>query len=696
MWLKLLRLKHAPPLLPLTTIDSHAACPLAGAVLSSIGMQMSGFVFHRAITWQVQYKRTTESSLAALVFPYKMNAPPAKKSFMQRNPAPGPAESSSIATAAKQKQMADAREGLQVILSFLRFSLCHGWAERPGDDDDETNGREFVPGLVKLRVKEDIPELQAWLDREETSKWLSRDTLNEMTEIMSNDLLRMLKKETQSAEFFSVVMDEMSDFELKEQVSVCIRFVTENLETEELFVGFFERPAGQQAAEPLFQLLKNVLIRLSLPVSRCRGQCYEGVAELSDIQTGLQARMQELEPRALYAHPTAQLLDVVVQDVQANVQPCNVVMSYVRDIITMIRNSREPVTWYMEYQDKDTPELRPLCPDRFPVETASLQAILSNYDAVLDFLEDLSAKNLRPGQTVCSPFFLHYQLQEFSTFFSLHLMLKVFLCLETANAELQNQPLHFQNARQLVDTLRGDIVSLREGFQQLWENTTTAATDLDLRSPVLPRTFKCHPPRHTFQTPEEMHRHEYLQAMETLSSSLDCRFGASVLKHMQDVEDFVVGRGDCKRIMQFYGNDFDKVRLTLHRDVCLDVAKQRGVRPSTFHDIVDFLKGNQGGPFPEGDQGFQLRDLMSELTRLVRQVLTLPATQCSSERSLSGLQRVKDYVRTTRRQERITHLALMDCHKHVADEEMDLDVIADTFLSRTAARRNAFPIKKTH
>ncbi|WP_227487714.1 hypothetical protein, partial [Nocardioides malaquae] len=75
------------------------------------------------------------------MFHYKMDAQPAKKSFMQRTPAPGPAkDSTSIAAAAIQKQMADTRRGLRVILSSLLFSLCERWAGKPDDDDDETNG----------------------------------------------------------------------------------------------------------------------------------------------------------------------------------------------------------------------------------------------------------------------------------------------------------------------------------------------------------------------------------------------------------------------------------------------------------------------------------------------------------------------------------------------------------------------------
>lgn len=74
-----------------------------------------------------------------------------------------------------------------------------------------------------------------------------------------------------------------------------MRFVTENLEPEELFLGFNE--TSKTTGDTLFQLLKDVLMRFSLPVNKCRGQCYDSASNVSGIRTGLQARMQELEPK---------------------------------------------------------------------------------------------------------------------------------------------------------------------------------------------------------------------------------------------------------------------------------------------------------------------------------------------------------------------------------------------------------------
>lgn len=130
-------------------------------------------------------------------------------------------------SAAKQKQMAEARTALLSIFSSVQYLACQARALR-GHVDTESNLRQ----LLNLRAQ-DIPELQSWLARNE-SKWLSHDILNEMTELFAHDVLRTLIEEIKRAEFFSIIMDDTADITVKEQVSVCVCVVTECLEIEEL------------------------------------------------------------------------------------------------------------------------------------------------------------------------------------------------------------------------------------------------------------------------------------------------------------------------------------------------------------------------------------------------------------------------------------------------------------------------------
>lgn len=68
---------------------------------------------------------------------------------------------------------------------------------------------------------------------------------------------------------------------------------------------------------------------------------------------------------------------------------------------------------------------------------------------------------------------------------------------------------------------------------------------------------------------------------------------------------------------------------------------------------------------------------------LLRIVCTLPVTSCSCERSISGLKRLKTYIRSTMGQERLNGLAMMHFHYEI---DIDHDAVLDMFARRHSRR----------
>ena len=72
----------------------------------------------------------------------------------------------------------------------------------------------------------------------------------------------------------------------------------------------------------------------------------------------------------------------------------------------------------------------------------------------------------------------------------------------------------------------------------------------------------------------------------------------------------------------------------------------------SFKDIVELLKCEE-----------VFRELVPELTNLVKIKLMLPASTCTAERSFSSLRRLKTYLRSGMKQQRPTSVAIMNAHK---------------------------------
>lgn len=137
--------------------------------------------------------------------------------------------------------------------------------------------------------------------------------------------------------------------------------------------------------------------------------------------------------------------------------------------------------------------------------------------------------------------------------------------------------------------------------------------------------------------------------------------------------------------MKFYKDDLDLDRLVLHRDMFLDISRQRDVMPHSFRDVLDVFCNSARS----GNANAKLPELLPELSKLICLALTIPVTTCTAERSFSVLRRLKTYLRSSMTQERLNHTAVLHVHKD-RSEELDLHVIADDFIRRCSIRRNTF------
>ena len=83
---------------------------------------------------------------------------------------------------------------------------------------------------------------------------------------------------------------------------------------------------------------------------------------------------------------------------------------------------------------------------------------------------------------------------------------------------------------------------------------------------------------------------------------------------------------------------------------------------------------------------------MSQVSKMVKLLLVMPATNAQSERSFSAMRRVKMYLRTTMSQQRLNHLMLLHVHKSQTDA-LNLKDVANDFICGHDHRKNIFGTK---
>ena len=82
----------------------------------------------------------------------------------------------------------------------------------------------------------------------------------------------------------------------KDQVIVWLRWVDAGFDAHEKFIGLHH--VADITTDTIVRVLKDTVLQMNLNLSVCRGQCYDGAANMKKVAK----RIQEIQPKALYLH----------------------------------------------------------------------------------------------------------------------------------------------------------------------------------------------------------------------------------------------------------------------------------------------------------------------------------------------------------------------------------------------------------
>lgn len=117
------------------------------------------------------------------------------------------------------------------------------------------------------------------------------------------------KNEIINSPFVAVMLDETSDISNIAQLSLVLRYVTDS-GIKERFIKF-EDVTGNKRAEDLAGLLIRFLEEYEC-MEKVVAQCYDGAAVMASGLNGMQAKIKEKIPQALFIHCYAHILNLVL------------------------------------------------------------------------------------------------------------------------------------------------------------------------------------------------------------------------------------------------------------------------------------------------------------------------------------------------------------------------------------------------
>ena len=129
-----------------------------------------------------------------------------------------------------------------------------------------------------------------WLKRK-TGKYTSPEVQNDLLKVMAMHVMKDIRSCMQQSPFLALMIDETTDISNNEQTTIVIRWVADNLEVHEEFLGLYHVPSID--AQTLTTVAKDTLVRMNLPLSKLRGQCYDGASTMRGARSGVATRICE-------------------------------------------------------------------------------------------------------------------------------------------------------------------------------------------------------------------------------------------------------------------------------------------------------------------------------------------------------------------------------------------------------------------
>ena len=215
------------------------------------------------------------------------------------------------------------KEVLHLIVLAVEFLAKQGLVFRGNNDDkvDFSDGSfnrgNFITTLQLLAKGNSILQNHL-LSAGKNALYTSKNIQNEKIHIYASKIREFLTKEVRDNNLpYSIIADEVTDPHANQEViCVCLRFVDltfpKKPHIKECLIDLLnlERATACAITQKILESLTHPSV--SLDITKIRGQAYDGAAVMSSSIAGVQAKIKEKSPLALYTHCFSHCLNLSI------------------------------------------------------------------------------------------------------------------------------------------------------------------------------------------------------------------------------------------------------------------------------------------------------------------------------------------------------------------------------------------------
>ncbi|XP_057214502.1 zinc finger MYM-type protein 1-like isoform X2 [Triplophysa rosa] len=515
--------------------------------------------------------------------------------------------------------------------------------------------------------------------------YLGKTIQNELISCIGDQLVKTMVAGIQESKYFSIILDCTPDVSHTEQMSVVARTVSleKGPEIKEYFLGFLDAPDSTGAG--LSSLILKRLEELGIPFSNCRGQSYDNGANMRGKNKGVQARLLEKNPRALYVPCGSHTLNLVVADAAKESIVAINFFGVVQKLFTLF--AAAPQRWAILKDHADI-TLKSWSDTRWESRVKSIEPLQHQPEKVREALLQVRENTKDPTVRIEAQS-LAEEIGSFRFQICLVVWYNILRKINVTSKLLQSATMQLDVAVDLIHQTKASLVSYRAtGFNDAVKKATERCEEMNVQALLKEkrlRTMKRHFSYEAADEPES----SALKKMEVsfFNVVVDCA--------IQTLEDRFSSMG---KVRDNFGvlNNFQNLDTQTIRYQCEQLGRTLSTGNESDLDWKDLVMELESLPTLPKDKMTALEllaflhdkdicELYPNLWVALRISCTLPVTVASAERSFSKLKLIKTYLRSSMAQERLNALAIISIN-HEVGSQLSYDDVINDFASKKTRR----------
>ncbi|XP_018575035.1 zinc finger MYM-type protein 1-like [Anoplophora glabripennis] len=399
-------------------------------------------------------------------------------------------------------------------------------------------------------------------------------------------------------------------------------------------MGFFNVSEGHRH-EDLFNLLTTKFEKFDIS-SKLIGQTYDGASILSEQLNNMQVKVKEIAPQALFIHCYAHRLNLILQDAASQIKECKIFFANLVGISSFFSKS----TKRREVLDNVCKRYLPNSSDtRWNFKSRLITTILNNRDNLIEVFDTIvnSEDFQRDHDTIRESVVSKSMLNDFSSLFLLHTFNLIFQHTDIIFSVTENKLSDISYCINIIESLLSTIKKYRieeSYFANIFSDV------VDILGPPL-KKIKTEGPEDNGNT---YFRCVFNEILDLVIYQIDTRFkNFKLLKFFSllDTTKFKYFERNFPQpaydlLTSIYPNLFDKTKLQNELRILYSDPNLLGESANeTFQNMLNFIYSNA------------LQDDLSEVTKLLSVIVSLPITSVPVERNFCILKRIKNVCRNS-------------------------------------------------